>query len=96
MKKRILVAMTLYEFNALSDQQQQAAVWEQSNFVISWRDGRDYLNLYAIDRFFVEIRYNPSWNEITHCRGFCSMDALEPYLHLVKLPSFLNAGPESP
>lgn len=88
--------MTLYEFNALSDQDQQSAVWEQSNFVVSRRDGRDYLNLYAIDRFFVEIRYNPNQNQITHCRSFCSIDALEPYLFLVNLPSFLNAGPESP
>lgn len=87
--------MTLYQFNALSNQDQQAAIWEQSNFVVSRRDGLDYLNLYAIDRFFVEIRYNPAWNEITHCRSFCSMDALEPYLSLVTLPDFSSCGPNS-
>lgn len=87
--------MTLYEFNALSDQDQQTAVWEQSNFVVSCRDGRDYLNLYAIDQFFVEIRYNPAGNEITHCRSFRSLNALEPYLSLVTVPDFSSCGPDS-
>ena len=87
--------MTLYEFNALPDQRQQTAVWEQSNFVISRRDGRDYLNLYAIDLFFVEVRYNPDLNHITHCRAFYRIDALEPYLVLVTLPDFFSCGPDS-
>ena len=86
--------MTLYEFNALSDQDQQTAVWERSNFVISCREGRDYLNLYAIDRFFVEMRYNPDLNQITQCRGFSSISSLEPYLLLITLPDFTSCGPD--
>lgn len=88
--------MTLDEFNALSDQEQQTAVWELSNFVVTRREGRDYLNLYAIDQFFVEIRYNPNRNQITRCRSFCRLDALEPYLFLVNLPAVWDRGPESP
>ncbi len=86
--------MTLYEFNTLSDQDQQTAVWERSNFVVSCRDGRDYLNLYAIDRFFVEMRYNPDLNQITQCRGFCSINALEPYLSLVTLSDLSSCDPD--
>ena len=87
--------MTLYEFIALPDPEQQTAVWEQSNFVVSRRDGRDYLNLYAIDLFFVEVRYNPDLNQITHCQAICRIDALEPYLVLVTLPDFFSCGPDS-
>jgi hypothetical protein len=47
--------MTLYEFNRLSKADQLCAVWEQSHFVVARRQGPYLLNLYAIDRFFVEI-----------------------------------------
>ena len=55
-RKRVsFVAMTLYEFNRLSKADQLCAVWEQSYFVVARQQGPYLLNLYAIDRFFVEI-----------------------------------------
>jgi hypothetical protein len=86
--------MTLYEFNRLSDEDQLCAVWEQSNFVVTRRQGPYLLNLYAIDAFWVEVRYHPGQNQITGCRAFRSIDALEPYLCLFTLPDFLSCDPD--
>ncbi len=77
--------MTLHEFKRLSEQDQLTAVWEQSNFVISRRDGRLYRNLYAIESFFVEVCYNPDLNQTVGCRAFSSSSQLEPYLHGINL-----------
>ncbi|MDB5241313.1 MAG: hypothetical protein JWP57_1938 [Spirosoma sp.] len=87
--------MTLYEFNRLSETDQLGAVWEQSNFVVNRRQGPYLLNLYAIDTFWVEVHYHPGQNQITGCRGFRSINALEPYLSLFTLPDFLSCGPDS-
>jgi hypothetical protein len=70
-------------------------VWEQSHFVVSRRQSPYLLNLYAIDAFWVEVRYHPGQNQIKGCRAFCSPDALEPYLWLITLPDFLSCGPDS-
>lgn len=87
--------MTLYEFNRLSDEDQLCAVWEQSDFVVSRRLGPYLLNLYAIDAFWVEVRYHPRQNQITGCRAFRSTVALEPYLSGFSLADLLNMDTDS-
>lgn len=82
--------MTLYEFNALSTNDQYRQVWEQGVFLLSRRVGRSDLTLYAIGNFFVEIRYEPSSNQLSGCRSFRSTIALEPYLNPILLPFFAN------
>lgn len=78
-------AMTLYEFNRLPKDQQREKVWDQSTFLVRRKIGRSYLLLYALDSFYVEIRYNADHNEITACRPFRSLIPLEPYLEAVGL-----------
>ncbi|MDB5243229.1 MAG: hypothetical protein JWP57_3854 [Spirosoma sp.] len=87
--------MALSEFNKLPDEAQLNAVWEQSNFVVTRRQGPYLLNLYAIDAFYVEIRCHPGQNQITGGRAFGSINALDPYLALITLPKFLSCGLDS-
>ena len=87
--------MTLYEFNHLSETAQLSAVWERSNFVVSRREGPYLLNLYAIDAFWIEVRYHPRQNQITGCRGFRSTVALAPYLLGFSLADLLNMDTDS-
>ncbi|MDB5239645.1 MAG: hypothetical protein JWP57_270 [Spirosoma sp.] len=87
--------MTLYEFNRLSETAQLSAVWERSNFVVSRREGPYLLNLYAIDAFWVEVRYHPRLNQITGCRAFRSTVALTPYLAGFSLVDRLNMDTDS-
>ena len=64
--------MTLYEFNRLLETGQLGAVWVQSNFMVSRWQSPYLLNLYAIDAFWVEVRYHPGQNQLMGCRAFCS------------------------
>lgn len=72
--------MTLYEFNRLSEDKQLERVWNQATFLVRRKIGRSYLLLYALDSFYVEIRYSQDRNEVTACRPFRSPIPLEPYL----------------
>ena len=77
--------MTLYEFNALSFDNQLACAWDNGSFLMTRRAGLSYLCLYAIETFFVEIRYSQDLNHITACRAFRSTITLESYLKEIHL-----------
>ena len=79
--------MTLYEFNRLPDDHQLEQVWEQGVFLIRRKIARSYLILYALDGFFVEIRYDRDQNRVTACRSFRSLIPLEPYLEAIQINS---------
>ena len=76
--------MTLYEFNALSENDQMQCVWDKGVFLLSRLDESQKVNLYALSGFFVEISY--SNDQITGCRSFSSQFPLTPYLHQIALP----------
>lgn len=83
--------MTLYEFNALSDDDRLARVWQQGTFLANRPIGRSFLCLYALSGFFVEIRYSQDLGEITACRSFRSTIPLESYLSRIELGTLLSA-----
>ena len=80
--------MDLYEFNLLSPDTQLINVWERGTFLVSRRVGLSNLCLYALETFFVEVRYSQDLNQITACRSFRSSIALEPYLEQIKVSAF--------
>ena len=53
-----MTKMTLYQFNALSFEDQLSSVWNQGTFLLVRPVGRSKLCLYALGNFFVEIRLN--------------------------------------
>lgn len=77
--------MTLYEFNRLPHDEQLASAFEDGTFLVTKRVGISYLCLYALETFYVEIRYSQDLNQITACRSFRSSIALEPYLEQIGL-----------
>lgn len=77
--------MTLYEFNRLPKDRQLELVWNLATFLMRRPIGRSYRLLYALDSFYVEIRYSSDHNEITACRPFRSLIPLEPYVEAVQL-----------
>jgi len=71
--------MTLYEFNSLTLEEKQAAVWEKGTFLDNHITEHEKCNCYAIDKFFVEVAYNPEFNTITELRSFKSGKLLDKY-----------------
>lgn len=76
--------MTLTDYQALSDEQQLALVYETATFLATRWDGAEAVNLYHLpDDVFVELFYDPAANEITRLRSFVSADPLgNPAIYL--------------
>ncbi|WP_299519534.1 hypothetical protein [Winogradskyella sp.] len=74
--------MTLYEFNLLSLEEKQTAVWDKGVFLDSYVTKDERINCYAIDRFFVEVHYDGEHNVITDVTAFKYGHNLDKYANL--------------
>jgi hypothetical protein len=71
--------MTLYQFNILELNGRMEAVNQFGTFLDNHINKTERCNLYAIDRFFVEVVYNPEFNTITEIRSFKTGYLLNKY-----------------
>ena len=77
--------MTLYQFLALDEMEQQEAIWDGVH--IADRDeGEHKILLYQIDAFYVEVFYHKEYNVIRKYLPFNSIDKLAPYLEQIEIP----------
>jgi hypothetical protein len=84
----IFIVMTICEFLALSETEQADLEW--ANFHIAEREeGHNWILLYQIDAFYVELHYNLTLHEITGIYPFVCTSHLEPYLQQIPLPDFI-------
>ena len=78
--------MTLYELNTLSFEQKQAAVWELGSFIENKaveNGSLEYLSLYGIDKFYVELVYNRDTNKIAEGHSFKTGKFKINFFHLM-------------
>jgi hypothetical protein len=71
--------MTLYEFNLLDLNERIEAVNKLATFLDNHATKSERCNLYALDRFFVEVVYNPTTNKITDAHSFKTGYLLDKY-----------------
>jgi hypothetical protein len=71
--------MTLYDFNLLDLNHRMEAVNQYGIFIDNYVSKTERCNLYAIDKFFVEVEYNPTQNKITEIRSFKTGYLLNKY-----------------
>ena len=64
--------MTLYEFNLLDIINQMETVNQQGVYLDNHITKNEKFNLYAINMFFVEVRYNSLENKISGIKSFKS------------------------
>ena len=78
--------MTLYEFNTLSFKDKQATVWELGSFIENMpsKNELEYLSLYAINKFYIELVYLIDTNKIVEVRSFKTGKYLEKYFPTIK------------
>jgi hypothetical protein len=75
--------MTLYQFNSLPKDNQYDEVLNGSGvYLDNHIQGNQRFNLYAIDRFFVQIQYDSQKNEIVGLRSFKTGKLLDRYSNL--------------
>lgn len=74
--------MTLYDFNKLDLNERMQCVNLYGTFLDNYIAKQERCNLYAIDKFFVEVVYNPEFNSITDIRSFKTGHLLDKYSKL--------------
>ena len=76
------IAMTLYEFNVLSDNDKYSAIWDLGVHLDSVIIGGERIVIYAIERFFVEVYYDADSNTIIKNTSFKSGHSLDKYSNI--------------
>ena len=77
--------MDNYEFNILPIKQQAAYTWENGIYLASRKENYYAINLYSVDKFFVEVWYHPELICIDKIRSFKSKNCLHPYLENIEI-----------
>ena len=75
--------LTLYDFNALTDNEKAEAVW-QGTFLADREENGLAVQLYSLPAFYVEVFYDPLANKILRFQAFTSKNFLTPYLAHIK------------
>jgi hypothetical protein len=71
--------MTLYDFIALDEMEQQEAIWKGTH-IGDRQDEEHNILLYQFDNFYVEVFYHREYNVVRRYRPFTTTKLLEPYL----------------
>ena len=77
--------MTLYEFNLLEDNNKYQTTWDLGEHIDTLITKEYRINLYAIDKFFVEVYYNPKTNKIEDIQSFIHGHSLDKYSGIIDL-----------
>jgi hypothetical protein len=77
--------MTLQEFNTLDHDERLFTVVDKGTFLDNYVTSDIKMNLYAIDKFFVELVYDDEENKIIEVRSFKSGKELEKYIKHINL-----------
>jgi hypothetical protein len=77
--------MDNYEFNALPIGEQANTTWDQGTFLLSIKKGDCSVNLYWLEKFFVEVYYDKQQQRITRIRSFKTSSQLQPYLRKIDI-----------
>ena len=71
--------MTLYEFNILDKNDKYQSTWDLGTYIDTALTKEFRINLYAINKFFVEVYYHPKTNKITNIQSFKHGHSLDKY-----------------
>jgi hypothetical protein len=83
--------MTLYLFNALPYERQLVAVFDTGHLLMTRWEEEFAFKLYELPgRFFVEVEFDTTSNNIVQLRSFTSLKPLEDYEVSIQLPDWLT------
>lgn len=72
--------MTLYEFNLLIEEDKLISIWDIGEFIDNHISTKGIKNLYAINKFYVEVIYDAKTNKIIGVESFKTGKDLDKYL----------------
>lgn len=72
--------ISLYEFKLLSDHDQYDLVFTKGEFITNREDGGSRYVLYSLHRFFVEVQYSITKNQIFGIKSFVDGEIMDKYV----------------
>ena len=72
--------MKMHDFLLLSKEEQLDTVWDKAIFLRTLQDAKFRFNLYALENFYIEIKYDVKRNTILEKVVFKQVDLLDKYL----------------
>ena len=72
--------MRIYDYLALSKVEQWEALWDEGVYVTSFRSNDCYFQLYAMDRFFIELELCPIQESVLSMGVFVHGGKMDKYL----------------
>ncbi|WP_299528966.1 hypothetical protein [Ulvibacterium sp.] len=72
--------MGIYEYNILPEEVQWNTLWRVGHFVANQKTKEADYQLYAIDKFFVEVILNPKTSKIESKNVFAHGHCMEKYV----------------
>lgn len=77
--------MTLKEFNTLDYDNKLFAVVDKGTFLDNYVTTTIRINLYSVDKFYVELVYDPEQNKVVEIRSFKAGIQLDKYTNHLNL-----------
>ena len=77
--------MTLYEFTALTEEEQFNSIWNLGTHIDTHIKENIAINLYSINEFYVEVYYDRDANKIIDKKTFKQGALLDKYLNRINL-----------
>lgn len=77
--------MTLYQYNALDECEQQEAIWEYASKVAEREDEVYRYVLFSMFDFYIEDKFHKQLDVIYGRRSFNSATQLEPYIDKIDI-----------
>lgn len=81
--------MTLYDFIALDEMEQQMTIWDAGDPIGKREDEEHNIFLYQIDSFYVEVFKHKEYGVVRKYRPFTSTEQLKPYLDQLNIDEVL-------
>ena len=75
--------LSLYDFKLLTDHEQYDVVFSEGTFIDALIEENSGYALYAVDLFFVEIKYDVAKNKIVGKTSFVTGDKLNSYSKII-------------
>lgn len=74
--------MTIQYFLLLPEEEQLNTVWYKATFLETLEDNQFRYNLYALDNFYIEIKYDIKRNTMVEKVVFRHVELLDKYLYI--------------
>jgi len=74
-------------FNLQTKEEKAVYTWEFGIFLASRMEGRQAINLYSVDDFFVEVWYTTQKKLVYKVESFSSTACFDPYLEEISICS---------